>query len=324
MKKENKNIGAFLSEYGVFIALAILVVIISAISPEFRQPGNFLNLLRQASFNGLIAFGMTCVILSGGIDLSVGSTFALSAIVCAEMIGHGVPVIVAVPVALLVGVALGLISGLLVTKGRLQPFIATLITMTAYRGLAMILTDGKPISRLAESSGDSLLFKAMGKGNFIFTFAPDFKIPIPIIILVVVFAIMYFVLKHTVFGRRLYATGSNAKCAALTGVNINRVKMSVYAVSGFLSALAGLIMISRVDSAQPIMGTGYELDAIAAVALGGTSMNGGRGRIAGTIAGVLIIAVLNNGLNILGVTSYYQSVVKALVILVAVLSDRKR
>ncbi len=324
MKKENKSIGAFLSEYGVFIALLILVAIISSISPEFRQPGNFLNLLRQASFNGLIAFGMTCVILSGGIDLSVGSTFALSAIVCAEMIGHGVPVIVAVPVALLVGVALGLISGLLVTKGRLQPFIATLITMTAYRGLAMILTDGKPISRLAESSGDSLLFKAMGKGNFIFTFAPDFKIPIPIIILVVVFAIMYFVLKHTVFGRRLYATGSNAKCAALTGVNINRVKMSVYAVSGFLSALAGLIMISRVDSAQPIMGTGYELDAIAAVALGGTSMNGGRGRIAGTIAGVLIIAVLNNGLNILGVTSYYQSVVKALVILVAVLSDRKR
>ncbi|MCQ2102853.1 MAG: ribose ABC transporter permease [Fibrobacter sp.] len=324
MKKENKSIGAFLSEYGVFIALLILVVIISSISPEFRQPGNFLNLLRQASFNGLIAFGMTCVILSGGIDLSVGSTFALSAIVCAEMIGHGVPVIVAVPVALLVGVALGLISGLLVTKGRLQPFIATLITMTAYRGLAMIITDGKPISRLAESSGDSVLFKAMGKGNFIFTFAPDFKIPIPIIILVVVFGIMYFMLKHTTFGRRLYATGSNAKCAALSGVNIDRVKMSVYAISGFLSAMAGLIMISRVDSAQPIMGSGYELDAIAAVALGGTSMNGGRGRIAGTIAGVLIIAVLNNGLNILGVTSYYQSVVKAVVILVAVLADRKR
>ena len=324
MKKENKNIGAFLSEYGVFIALLILVVIISSISPEFRQPGNFLNLLRQASFNGLIAFGMTCVILSGGIDLSVGSTFALSAIVCAEMIGHGVPVIVAVPVALLVGVALGLISGLLVTKGRLQPFIATLITMTAYRGLAMIITDGKPISRLAESSGDSVLFKAMGKGNFIFTFAPDFKVPIPIVILVVVFAVMYFILKHTTFGRRLYATGSNAKCAALSGVNIDRVKMSVYAISGFLSALAGLIMISRVDSAQPIMGSGYELDAIAAVALGGTSMNGGRGRIAGTIAGVLIIAVLNNGLNILGVTSYYQSVVKAVVILVAVLADRKR
>lgn len=324
MKKENKNLGAFLSEYGVFIALAILVVVISAISPEFRQPGNFLNLLRQASFNGLIAFGMTCVILSGGIDLSVGSTFALSAIVCAEMIGHGVPVIVAVPVALLVGVALGLISGLLVTKGRLQPFIATLITMTAYRGLAMILTDGKPISRLAESSGDSLLFKALGKGNVVCDFLPAIKIPIPILILLASFVIFYFLLKHTTFGRRLYATGSNAKCAALSGVNIDRVKMSVYGISGFLSALAGLIMISRVDSAQPIMGSGYELDAIAAVALGGTSMNGGRGRITGTIAGVLIIAVLNNGLNILGVTSYYQNVIKAVVILVAVLADRKR
>lgn len=324
MKKENKNLGAFLSEYGVFIALAILVVVISSISPEFRQPGNFLNLLRQASFNGLIAFGMTCVILSGGIDLSVGSTFALSAIVCAEMIGHGVPVIVAVPVALLVGVALGLISGLLVTKGRLQPFIATLITMTAYRGLAMILTDGKPISRLAESSGDSLLFKALGKGNVVCDFLPAIKIPIPILILLASFVIFYFLLKHTTFGRRLYATGSNAKCAALSGVNIDRVKMSVYGISGFLSALAGLIMISRVDSAQPIMGSGYELDAIAAVALGGTSMNGGRGRITGTIAGVLIIAVLNNGLNILGVTSYYQNVIKAVVILVAVLADRKR
>lgn len=324
MKKENKNLGAFLSEYGVFIALAILVVVISSISPEFRQPGNFLNSLRQASFNGLIAFGMTCVILSGGIDLSVGSTFALSAIVCAEMIGHGVPVIVAVPVALLVGVALGLISGLLVTKGRLQPFIATLITMTAYRGLAMILTDGKPISRLAESSGDSLLFKALGKGNVVCDFLPAIKIPIPILILLASFGIFYFLLKHTTFGRRLYATGSNAKCAALSGVNIDRVKMSVYGISGFLSALAGLIMISRVDSAQPIMGSGYELDAIAAVALGGTSMNGGRGRITGTIAGVLIIAVLNNGLNILGVTSYYQNVIKAVVILVAVLADRKR
>ena len=322
--KDKKICGVKIGEYGAFIALIFLILALSAISPEFRTASNFLNLLRQASFNGLIAFGMTCVILTGGIDLSVGSTFALAAIICAEMIMCGMPAIVAVLIALVGGTLLGVISGLLVTKGRLQPFIATLITMTAYRGLAMIITDGKPISRLAESSGDSVLFKAMGKGNFIFTFAPDFKIPIPIIILVVVFAIMYFVLKHTVFGRRLYATGSNAKCAALTGVNINRVKMSVYAVSGFLSALAGLIMISRVDSAQPIMGSGYELDAIAAVALGGTSMNGGRGRIAGTIAGVLIIAVLNNGLNILGVTSYYQSVVKAVVILVAVLADRKR
>ena len=197
--------------------------------------------------------------------------------------------------------------------------------MSAYRGIAMILTDGKPISRLAasiESDGGAFLFKALGKGNLLI--AESIKIPLPAIILIAFFALFYFILNHTTFGRRIYATGSNAVCAKLVGVNTAKVKMSVYAISGFLAALAGLMMISRVDSAQPTLGDGYELDAIAAVALGGTSMSGGRGKITGTIAGVLIIAVLNNGLNILGVTSYYQDVIKAIVILVAVLSDRKR
>ena len=286
---------------------------------------NFMNLLRQATFNGLIAFGMTCVILSDGIDLSVGSTFALSAIVCAELIMMGLPAFVAIVAALIVGTLLGAISGLLVTKGRLQPFIATLITMTAYRGLAMIITDGKPISRLAESAtSGSFLFKALGKGNLVCIFNESIKVPIPALILIVAFAIFYFFLNKTTYGRRIYATGSNAKCATLVGVNTSKIKISVYAISGFMSALAGLIMISRVNSAQPTLGSGYELDAIAAVALGGTSMSGGRGKITGTVAGVLIIAVLNNGLNIMEVTSYYQDVIKAIVILVAVLSDRKR
>ncbi|MCF0150389.1 MAG: ribose ABC transporter permease [Firmicutes bacterium] len=325
MNTKNNRLSTFLGEYGAFIALLLLVLVLSVISPEFRQPGNLLNLLRQASFNGLIAFGMTCVILSDGIDLSVGSTFALSAIVCAEMIMMGMPALIAILGALLVGTLLGLISGLLVTKGRLQPFIATLITMTAYRGLAMILTDGKPISRLAENAASgSFLFKALGKGNVVSDLIPSVKIPIPAIILLGSFAVFYFILNYTTYGRRIYATGSNAKCATLVGVNVSRIKISVYAISGFMSALAGLMMISRVNSAQPNLGSGYELDAIAAVALGGTSMSGGRGKIAGTVAGVLIIAVLNNGLNILGVTSYYQDVIKALVILVAVLSDRKR
>ena len=323
--KNKKNVGALISEYGAFIALALLVVGLSLISPEFRQPSNFMNLLRQATFNGLIAFGMTCVILSDGIDLSVGSTYALSAIVCAELIMYGMPAIVAILVALLVGTLLGVISGILVTKGRLQPFIATLITMTAYRGLAMILTDGKPISRLAESlTSGSFLFKALGKGNLVATFNESIKIPIPALILVLAFLVFFFFLNKTTYGRRIYATGSNAKCATLVGVNTSKIKISVYAISGFMSALAGLIMISRLNSAQPDMGNGFELDAIAAVALGGTSMSGGRGKITGTVAGVLIIAVLNNGLNIMGVTSYYQSVIKAIVILVAVLSDRKR
>lgn len=327
MEKSKKNIGAYISEFAAFIALVLLVVVLGCISPEFRTASNFLNLLRQATFNGLIAFGMTCVILSDGIDLSVGSTFALAAIVCAELIMFGTPAWVAILAALAVGVILGCISGVLVTKGRLQPFIATLITMTAYRGIAMIITDGKPISRLAasiESESGAFLFKVLGKGNVVFGPNDMFRVPIPAIILVIALIIFWFMLTKTTFGRRIYATGSNAKCANLVGVNTTKTKITVYAISGFMSALAGLIMISRVDSAQPILGEGYELDAIAAVALGGTSMSGGRGKISGTFAGVLIIAVLNNGLNILGVSTYYQEVIKAIVILIAVLSDRKR
>ena len=321
--KTKKNVGAILGEYGAFIALALLVLVLSVMEPSFRTPSNLMSLLRQASFNGLIAFGMTLVILSDGIDLSVGSTFALSAIVCAELLMSGMPAFVAIVLALVVGTLLGVISGLLVTKGRLQPFIATLITMTAYRGVAQIITDGKPISQLANNTASGVfLFKAMGKGNVLLF--ETIKIPIPVIILVLAFAAVYFILTKTTFGRRIYATGSNAKCANLVGVNTSNIKIACYALSGFLSALAGLLMISRLDSAQPTLGSGYELDAIAAVALGGTSMSGGRGKITGTIAGVLIIAVLNNGLNIMDVSSYYQAVIKALVILVAVLSDRKR
>ena len=327
MEKNKKSIAAFLGEYGAFAALVVLVVAISCVSPEFRTASNFLNLLRQATFNGLIAFGMTCVILSDGIDLSVGSTFALSAIICAELIMNGMPAPLAILISLVAGTLLGVISGVLVTKGRLQPFIATLITMTAYRGLALIITGGKPVSRIAdaiESKSGTFLFKVLGKGNLVFGPNDMIKIPIPAIILVIALAVFYFVLHHTTFGRRIYATGSNAKCANLVGVNTTKTKIMVYAISGFMAALAGLIMISRVDSAQPTLGDGYELDAIAAVALGGTSMSGGRGKIMGTLAGVLIIAVLNNGLNILEVSTYYQEVIKAVVILVAVLSDRRR
>ena len=323
MIKNKKNVGSVLGEYGAFIALALLVVVLSVIEPSFRAPSNLMNLLRQASFNGLIAFGMTLVILSDGIDLSVGSVFALSAIICAELLMSGLPAFAAILIALIAGTLLGTISGLLVTKGRLQPFIATLITMTAYRGVAKIITDGKPISQLAANTqSGSFLFKAMGKGSVLLF--ETIKIPIPAIVLVLAFLIVYFILTKTTFGRRIYATGSNAKCANLVGVNTAKIKVACYSISGFLSALAGLLMISRLDSAQPTLGDGYELDAIAAVALGGTSMSGGRGKVTGTIAGVLIIAVLNNGLNIMNVSSYYQEVIKAIVILVAVLSDSKR
>ena len=323
MKLDTKKLGAKISEYAVFIALVLLVAAMMLFADGFATSSNLLNLLRQAAFNGLIAFGMTLVILSDGIDLSVGSVFALAAIICAELIMGGVNAALAVLIALVAGTALGLLSGFLVAKCRLQAFIATLITMTAYRGLAYIITDGKPISRLAESavSGD-FFFKALGKGNVLLF--ETIKLPIPALILLVAFVAVWFILTKTTFGRRIYATGSNAKCANLVGVNTAKIKMACYGISGFLAALAGLLMCSRLNSAQPTFGDGYELDAIAATALGGTSMSGGRGKITGTIAGVLIIAVLNNGLNIMDVSSYYQQVIKAVVILVAVLSDRKR
>lgn len=313
MKSNQKNIMNHFQDLGALIALVLLVIGISIVRPEFRTWSNFLSLLRQSSINGLIAFGMTCVILTDAIDLSVGSVLALSTALCAGMITSGVPAGAAMLLALLLGTVFGIVSGLLVTKGRLQPFIATLITMTVYRGLTMIFTGGKPISNL----GDSFVLKLIGRGNF-------YRIPIPVILLVLIFIGFYLLLNKTTFGRAVYATGSNAKCAKLAGVNIHRTKIAVYAISGFMAALSGLILLSRLGSAQPTLGEGYELDAIAAVALGGTSMSGGRGKIYGTFIGVLIIAVLNNGLNILGVSSYYQDVIKGLVILVAVLSDRKR
>ncbi len=309
----NKKLVNRVQDLGALIALMLLVIVIGIISPEFRTISNFLSLLRQSSINGFIAFGMTCVILTGGIDLSVGSVLALSTALCAGFIAGGMPVGLAMLLALVIGTLLGAVSGVLVTKGRLQPFIATLVTMTVYRGLTMIYMDGKPISNL----GDSFTLKVVGKGNF-------YHIPIPVILFVAIFAIMMFILEKTTFGRRVYATGSNEVSAKLAGVNIDKTRLITYAISGGMAALSGLILLSRLSSAQPTLGEGYELDAIASVALGGTSMNGGRGRIWGTFVGVLIIAVLNNGLNILGVSSYYQDVVKGVVILIAVLSDRKR
>ena len=310
---KQKNLSNILSEFGVLLALFALIIVLSIASPEFRTVDNFLSLLRQSSINGFLAFGMTCVILTGGIDLSVGSVLALTSALVAGFMTQGIPAPVAMLAGIVIGVLFGIISGFLVTAGKIQPFIATLVTQIVFRGFTMIYTGGRPISSL----GDSFLFKFIGKGNL-------FGIPFPVIIFVVIFLIMWFILEKTTFGRRLYATGSNAAAAKLAGVNIDKTKVMTYAISGGMAALAGLILLSRLGSAQPRAGEGYELDAIAAVAVGGTSMNGGRGRIWGTFVGILIIAVLNNGLNILDVSSYWQDVVKGAVILVAVLADKNR
>ena len=322
MEKTKKKLGAkdILQTYGALITLVVLVVVLSIISEDFRQMDNFMKLLRQASVNGLIAFGMTGVILTGGIDLSVGSTLAVTSLGCAMMMKAGINPVVSMIAALIMGIILGCVSGLLVTKGRLQPFIATLIAMIVYRGVTLILSGGRPVSNLVASGDKSFsaaIFTNFGKGMV-------FGIPVPAIIFFLCFGIFMFILSKTVTGRRIYATGSNETAAKLAGVNTDRSKLFVYAASGFFAAVAGLVVLSRLGSAQPTAGAGYELDAIAAVALGGTSMAGGRGKLYGTLIGILIIAVLNNGLNIMNVSSYYQDIVRGLVILLAVLSDRKR
>jgi ribose transport system permease protein len=304
---------SILQKLGPIIGLLVIIVIISIMSPSFLSLNNILNVLRQVSINALIAFGMTFIILTGGIDLSVGSILALTGAVTAGLMASGVDPILAMLVGLVLGAVLGAINGLIIAKGKVAPFIATLATMTIYRGLTLVYTEGRPISGL----GDSMAFQMLGKGYML-------GIPVPVVTMAISFIVLYFILKKTTFGRRVYAVGGNEEASILSGINADRIKIYVYALTGLLAALASLILTSRLNSAQPTAGNMFELDAIAAVVLGGTSLTGGRGWIVGTLIGALIIGVLNNGLNLIGVSSFFQQVVKGAVILLAVLLDRKK
>jgi ribose transport system permease protein len=304
----------WLIEQKSLIALLFLIVVVSFLNPNFFTVDNILNILRQTSVNAIIAVGMTLVILTAGIDLSVGSVLALCGAFAASLIAMEVPVLIAVPTALLAGAALGAISGVIIAKGKVQAFIATLVTMTLLRGVTMVYTDGRPISTGFTDTADA--FAWFGTGYAL-------GIPVPVWLMVIVFAAAWYLLNHTRFGRYVYALGGNESATRLSGINVDRVKIGVYAICGLLAALAGIIVTSRLSSAQPTAGMGYELDAIAAVVLGGTSLMGGKGRIMGTLIGALIIGFLNNALNLLDVSSYYQMIAKAVVILLAVLVDNK-
>lgn len=304
----------WLIEQKSLIALLFLIAVVSFLNPYFFTMDNILNILRQTSVNAIIAVGMTLVILTAGIDLSVGSVMALCGAFAASLIAMEVSVFIAVPTALLAGAALGAISGVIIAKGKVQAFIATLVTMTLLRGVTMVYTDGRPISTGFTDTADT--FAWFGTGYAL-------GIPVPVWIMVIVFSAAWYVLNHTRFGRYVYALGGNESATRLSGINVDRVKIGVYAICGLLAALAGLIVTSRLSSAQPTAGMAYELDAIAAVVLGGTSLAGGRGRIMGTLIGALIIGFLNNALNLLDVSSYYQMIAKAVVILLAVLVDNK-
>lgn len=305
----------WLMEQKSLIALLVLIAIVSSLSPNFFTLNNLFNILQQTSVNAIMAVGMTLVILTSGIDLSVGSLLALTGAVAASMVGAEVNAFVAVAGALALGAAIGACTGVIVAKGKVQAFIATLVMMLLLRGVTRVYTDGSPINTGFSDNAD--LFGWFGIGR-------PLGIPTPIWLMIIVFAAAWYLLHHTRLGRYIYALGGNESATRLSGINVDRIKIIVYSLCGLLAALASVIEVARLSSAQPMAGNGYELDAIAAVVLGGTSLAGGKGRIVGTLIGALILGFLNNGLNLLGISSNYQMIVKAVVILLAVLVDNKK
>jgi ribose transport system permease protein len=295
-------------QFGTLIGLVVLCIVLWALTPRFLTVPNLLNVAQQTSINAIIAVGMTFVIITAGIDLSVGSIVAFSGVVLASALHAGLPLPIALGAGLATGLACGLANGFFITKGRLPPFISTLGMMSVLRGGALLYTGGRPISGFSES------FRFLATAEIL-------HIPFPVIIMVVVYLIAHFVLTRTKVGRYAYAIGGNEEAALLSGVNVKFYKVTVYGLCGLLSGVAAVILTARLNSAQPIAGIMYELDAIAATVIGGTSLMGGEGTVGGTLIGALIMGVLRNGLILLGVSSYLQQTVIGAVIIIAVLFD---
>ena len=289
----------------VFVTLG-LVILLSFLTPRFLSFSNILNIITQSSFNAIIAAGATFVILTGGIDLSVGSIVAFTSCLSADLLMKSFPPVFAVLAGIFIGCVMGLVNGGLVSVLNVPPFIATLGMMGIGRGAALVYTEGRPISRLPDSFVTIFSGKILG------------VVPIAIPLMFLVYFVSYLVLKYSVFGLNIYATGGNEPTAFLSGVRTRLVKCYVYIVSGGLAALSGLLLTARLNSAQPVLGIGYELDAIGAVVIGGTSLFGGEGKIVGSLVGALAMGVIRNGLNLLNVTSYWQQIVIGLVLIIAV------
>lgn len=295
-------------QFGTLIGLIMLCIILWILTPHFLTISNLLNVTQQTAINAIIAVGMTFVIITAGIDLSVGSIMAFSGVVLASALNAGLPLPLAIFVGLGVGLLCGLVNGLLITYGNLPPFISTLGMMSVARGAALLYTQGRPISGFTGS------FRFLAVGEIL-------SVPVPVIIMIVVYLIAHILLTRTKMGRYTYAIGGNEEAALLSGISVKLYKTIVYGLSGLLSGLAAIILTARLNSAQPIAGIMYELDAIAATVIGGTSLMGGEGRIVGTLIGALIMGVLRNGLNLLGVSSFIQQTVIGAVIIIAVLVD---
>jgi ribose/xylose/arabinose/galactoside ABC-type transport system permease subunit len=295
-------------ELGTLLGLVGLAVLLSLLTPHFLSVSNLLNVAEQTSINAVIAVGMTFVILSGGIDLSVGSLLALAGVVLGSALQAGWPAAAAIAAGMAVGGVCGLVNGALITRGRLPAFIATLGMMSIARGAALVFTAGRPVS------GFDAGFRQLSTARL-------FGVPAPVVITIVVYALGHFLLTRTRFGRYVYAIGGNEEATRLSGINAAFHKTMVYVLSGVASGLAAALLTARLNSAQPIAGINYELDAIAATVIGGTSLTGGVGTLHGTLIGALIMGVLRNGLNLLGTSSFFQQIVIGLVIIAAVLVD---
>lgn len=295
-------------QFGTFLGLITITIIFSFWTPYFLTVSNLLNVAQQSTINAIIAVGMTYVIITAGIDLSVGSIMAFSGVVLASLLQADQPLVVAILGGLFVGAACGFVNGVLISYGKLPPFISTLGLMSVARGAALLYTDGRPISGFEEN------FRFIATGEIL-------HIPLPIIVMIVVYLLGHFVLTRTKLGRYTYAVGGNEQAAILSGVNVKKIKIVVYSLCGLLSGAAGVLLTARLNSAQPIAGIMYELDAIAAVVIGGTSLMGGEGKLTGTLIGALIMGVLRNGLNLLDVSSFIQQIVIGSVIICAVLID---
>ncbi len=321
-KKSSANFISVLWDLRIIIAFIVLCAVLSFATEYFLKEKNLINVLRQVSVNGLLSIGMTFVILTGGIDLSVGSLLAFGGVVAASFVSTAykeVPNLhpfLAVCAGLLAGTLLGSINGLVISKVKVTPFIMTLGMLSIGRGLTYIYTNGMPVTNLDKD------FLAIGQGAQTLPLGSySFQVPNPVIIFLVVLVLAWIVLYRMKFGRYIYAVGGNARSARISGINVSFVIFMVYVISGFLSALGGILLTARTSAGLPQAGVAYELDAIAAVVIGGTSMTGGRGALIGTLMGVLIIGVINNGLDLLSVSSYYQQVVKGMIIVGAVMLD---
>lgn len=307
--RKTPSIASIFSRYGLWFVFAALVILASVLSDRFLSVPNFLNIARQTSVNALLAFGMTAVILTGGIDLSVGSILAVVGVSAALMDGAGLPFPLTVVLSLVIGGIVGSLNGVAVAYGKIAPFIVTLAAMTIWRGVTLVMTDGSPLSKLSES------FQAFGNTDIL-------GLPSLVWLALIALAVTWVLLRRTGWGRGIYALGSSEDAARFAGLPVNKLKVTVYAFSGVTSALAALLLTSRLYSAQPTAGQTFELDAIAAVVVGGTSLAGGRGSVIGTLLGALIIGVLNNAMNLLDVNAFYQQIVKGGVILGALLFER--